>query len=82
MAWKISWHLSCDQCKKTATFSGQPSMAVAKKAKRYGWNLTPDFQHYCPACAKAKSREDAIAAAAAKPETVRVIGSVPGWSND
>lgn len=56
MAWRISWHLSCDHCRKPATFAGQPSRAVEKKARRYGWVFTIDqwglFRHLCPACGK------------------------------
>jgi hypothetical protein len=56
MAWHISWHLTCDKCRKKATFSGQPSTAVEKKAMRYGWKFVTDewglIRHHCPACAK------------------------------
>lgn len=56
MAWRISWHLSCDHCGKKATFAGQPSSAVERKAVRYGWGFPRDryglTRHLCPACAK------------------------------
>ena len=55
MAWRISWHLSCDHCRKTASFSGQPSTAVERKEIRYGWAFTRDdvglIRHLCKACA-------------------------------
>lgn len=54
MAWRISWHLSCDHCGKQATFAGQPSSAIEKKAKRYRWVFTIDtyglIRHLCPGC--------------------------------
>lgn len=54
MTWKVSWHLSCDHCRKQATFAGQPSSAVERKARRYKWVFTIDahglFRHLCPAC--------------------------------
>ena len=63
MAWRISWHLSCDRCKKAATFAGQPSSAVEKKARRYGWGIAPDsfglIRHHCPACTKLIAAEQA-----------------------
>lgn len=56
MAWRITWHLSCDGCNKAATFAGQPSSAVEKKGRRYGWAFVIDpwglVRHLCPACAK------------------------------
>lgn len=56
MAWRISWHLSCDHCKVKATFSGAPSSAVEKKARAHGWAIAPDswglIRHHCPTCAK------------------------------
>lgn len=54
MAWRISWHLSCDHCKRKATFAGQPSSAVEKKARANGWTIRPDkwgvIRHHCPDC--------------------------------
>lgn len=56
MAWRISWHLSCDHCKAKATFAGAPSSAVEKKARSRGWMIAPDewrvIRHHCPECVK------------------------------
>ena len=57
MAWRISWHLECDHCRKRASFAGQLSSAVEKKALRHGWVFTIDpwglYRQLCPACWKA-----------------------------
>ena len=56
MAWRISWHLECDHCHKLASFSGQPSSAVERKANKYGWEFIIDcvglIRHLCRKCAK------------------------------
>lgn len=57
MAWRISWHLSCDRCKTKATFAGQPSRVVVKKARDRKWEVTADHMHYCPECAKKRAEE-------------------------
>lgn len=63
MAWRISWHLECDHCGKKATFAGQPSSAVERKARRYGWSFTVDewglIRHHCPACVKREAEKQA-----------------------
>jgi hypothetical protein len=55
MAWRISWHLECDHCRKVATFQGQPSSAIERKARQYRWAFVFDtwglVRHLCPACA-------------------------------
>ena len=61
MAWRISWHLECDHCKKKATFAGQPSSAIEKKAKRYRWKFSLSgglFYHLCPKCSKDQAAEE------------------------
>lgn len=56
MAWRISWWLECDHCKRKATFAGSPSTAVERKARRYGWAFTIDtwglYRQLCPRCGK------------------------------
>ncbi len=58
MAWRISWNLECDHCHKKATFHGEPSSAVEKKARRYKWEFLLDsyglIRHLCGTCAKDK----------------------------
>lgn len=56
MAWRVTWHLECDHCGKQATFSGQPSSTVERKALRYGWRFVLDqvglIRHLCKACSR------------------------------